>query len=102
MNVGLEAAEAAQEDGHVIAGGGLDSADANDLIDIHEALDKLAVEFPRPAEVVKYRNFIGMSVDETAAVMGISPRTVDTEWRFARSWLHRRLSVAGGGQVRED
>lgn len=41
------------------------------------------------------RYFAGLSVDETAAALEVSPRTVDSEWRFARAWLHRTLRSGG-------
>lgn len=70
----------------------VDPADDDELIGINEALPKLAELFPRQAEVVKQRFFVGLSVDETAEVLGVSPRTVDADWRLARAWLHRELS----------
>ena len=45
----------------------------------------------RKAEIVQLRYFAGLSVDEAAEVLGISPRQVDKEWRFAKAWLHREL-----------
>lgn len=62
------------------------------LLAIHEALQKLEQADPRRAELVMLRYFAGLSIDETAAALDVSPRTVDTEWRFARAWLHRELS----------
>lgn len=73
--------------------------DATELLAVHEVLDRLEEIDPRKAEVVKMRYFAGLSVDETAAALGVSPRTVDAEWRFAKAWLHRQLSkgdTAGG------
>ena len=46
----------------------------------------------RRAEVVKMRYFAGLSIDECAGAIGVSPRTVDSEWRYAKAWLHRELS----------
>lgn len=62
------------------------------VLAIDEALERLEQADPPRAEVVMLRYFGGLSVDETAAVLGVSPRTVDTEWRFAKAWLHRELS----------
>jgi RNA polymerase sigma factor (TIGR02999 family) len=67
-------------------------ADPVDLLALDEALDKLAGEYPRTAEVVTLRFFGELSVEETADALGVSPRTVDSEWQFARAWLHRELS----------
>lgn len=62
------------------------------LLAICEALEKLEQADPPRAEIVMMRYFAGLSIDETAAALGVSPRTVDTGWRFARAWLHRELS----------
>ena len=56
------------------------------------ALDRLALEDPRKAQVVELRFFGGLSVDETAEALGVSARTVHTDWAFARAWLYRTLS----------
>jgi RNA polymerase sigma factor (TIGR02999 family) len=61
------------------------------LLALDEALEKLKKAAPRQAEVVQLRYFAGLSVPETAAVMGLAPRTVDADWRIARGWLHREL-----------
>ena len=66
--------------------------DPAELLAIDEALDRLAAIDPERAEVVKLRYFAGLSVDETADAMGVSPRTVSNYWKAARAWLHRELS----------
>ncbi len=65
--------------------------DPSEVLAIDEALERLAVEHPRKAEVIEYRYFAGLSARETAEVMGVSPRTVDLDWRFAKAWLHKAL-----------
>lgn len=65
-----------------------------DLVDLDEALDRLATIAPRAAKVVELRFFGGLSVDETAAFMDISPATVKRQWSFARAWLFRTLSTS--------
>ena len=62
-------------------------APAEDLVDLDDALDHLARAYPRPAELVKLRFFGGLSLAEAAEVLGISSRTADREWVFARAWL---------------
>ena len=62
------------------------------LLAISEALEKLERDDPPRAEVVMMRYFAGLSIDETAAVLDVAPRTVDAAWRFAKAWLHRELS----------
>jgi RNA polymerase sigma factor (TIGR02999 family) len=66
--------------------------DAAEVLAVDEALKKLEQTAPRQAEVVMLRYFAGLSVDEIAQVLGVSARTVDYEWRYARAWLHRELS----------
>jgi len=63
-----------------------------DVLAIDFALDRLAVEDPRKAQVVELRFFGGLSVDETAEALGLSPRTVHSDWAFARAWLYRAMS----------
>jgi RNA polymerase sigma-70 factor (ECF subfamily) len=63
-----------------------------DLLAVDMALDRLALEDPRKAQVVELRFFGGLSVDETAEALGVSARTVHTDWVFARAWLYRALS----------
>ena len=63
-----------------------------DLVAIDEALDKLATEDPRKARVVELRFFGGLSMEETAQALGISLRTANNDWAFARAWLYRALT----------
>lgn len=61
---------------------------ANDeLLQLHEALHRLAVEDPRKAELVKLRYFAGMSIEEAAEALDISYRTAKRDWAYARAWL---------------
>lgn len=66
--------------------------DPETVLAVDEALQRLAEHDHRKAEIVTFRFFGGLSVDETAEALGIAPRTVDSEWRFAKAWLHRELS----------
>jgi RNA polymerase sigma-70 factor (ECF subfamily) len=65
-----------------------------DLLAVDAALEMLAVEDPRKAQVVELRFFGGLSVEETAEALGVSARTVHADWAFARAWLYRTLSAA--------
>jgi RNA polymerase sigma-70 factor (ECF subfamily) len=65
---------------------------ASELIALDEALNALAEIDARKARVVELRFFGGLSVDESAAVLAISPETVMRDWKFARSWLQAELS----------
>ena len=71
-------------------------ADGTDLIALDEALGELEKIDPRKAQVVSLRYFAGLSIEETAAAMDLSPATVKNEWAFARAWLHRQLSGETG------
>jgi RNA polymerase sigma factor (TIGR02999 family) len=64
-----------------------------DLLAVDAALEMLAREDPRKAKVVELRFFGGLSVEETAEALGISVRTVHTDWAFARAWLYRNLTA---------
>jgi RNA polymerase sigma factor (TIGR02999 family) len=75
---------------------------SDDLLAVDEAIQQLRAEKPHLAEIVMLRYYAGMSVDETAAVLGISASTLAREWRFARAWLVRRLGSAAGGAVSID
>ena len=66
-----------------------------DLVAIDEALTRLEQTDPRKAQVVTLRYFAGLTIDETAAALDISPATVKNEWQFARQWLYRALGPAG-------
>jgi RNA polymerase sigma factor (TIGR02999 family) len=61
------------------------------VLDLHEALERLAEEDERKALVVELRFFGGLGVREAAEVMGVSASTVERHWVFARAWLHREL-----------
>src|SRR5947209_11356792 len=61
----------------------------HDLIALDAALTKLAAEDPQAARLVELRHFAGLTIPEAADVLGISPRTADRVWAFARAWLHR-------------
>jgi RNA polymerase sigma factor (TIGR02999 family) len=61
------------------------------LLVVHEALEKLAAEDKRKAELVKLRFFVGLSNAEAADVLGVSEPTVKRDWDFARAWLLREI-----------
>jgi RNA polymerase sigma factor (TIGR02999 family) len=67
--------------------------DPADVLALDEALAKLRAHDERKAEIVQLRFFAGLSIDETAEMLGLSPRQVDKEWCFAKAWLHRELSA---------
>jgi RNA polymerase sigma factor (TIGR02999 family) len=68
-------------------------ADDDQLLAVNEALIKLAAQSKVEGELVKLRYFVGMTVEEAAEVLGISPRTADNYWAHARAWLFRELKA---------
>jgi RNA polymerase sigma factor (sigma-70 family) len=63
------------------------------LLAVNEALDKLVVQDPIEAELVKLRYFAGLTVEEAASLLNISPRTARNYWAHARTWLYHEISV---------
>jgi RNA polymerase sigma factor (sigma-70 family) len=59
---------------------------------LSRALDRLALQDPRQAQIVELRFFGGLTIDEAAEVVGISPATVKREWAIARAWLKREIA----------
>jgi RNA polymerase sigma factor (TIGR02999 family) len=65
--------------------------DPDSVLDVDEALDHLARADPQAAALVKLRYFSGLTGDEAAAALGVSPRAADSLWAYARAWLFERL-----------
>lgn len=63
----------------------------DELLALDEALTRLQAFDPRKCRVVELRYFAGLPIEEVARILGVSPRTVDTDWSLARAWLHREL-----------
>lgn len=63
-----------------------------DLLALDDAMEKLAKRDPRQAKIVELRFFGGLTVEEVAHVMGVSPRTIGNEWAMIRAWLRRELT----------
>ena len=74
---------------------------AAELVELDDALTRLAERSPRHARVVELRYFAGLSVEQTAEVLQVSPRTVKSDWAMARAWLFSELgpqhSIASPG-----
>jgi len=66
-----------------------------DLLDLDEKLETLRGLYERPARVVELRFFGGLSFEEAGHVLALSPRTVQADWLFARSWLRRAMRAPG-------
>jgi RNA polymerase sigma factor (TIGR02999 family) len=67
---------------------------ALDLLALHDALERLAGLDPEQARLVELRYFGGLSIEETAEALDVSPATVKREWALARAWLRRELGAA--------
>lgn len=70
------------------------SADGTDLLALDEVLNKLEKHDPRKFQVVMLRYFGGLSIEETAAALDLSPATIKNDWTIARAWLHREMSAS--------
>ncbi len=75
------------------------SARAAELIDLDSALDDLSAVYPRQARLVELRYFSGLSVEESATYLSVSPATVKRDWVMAKAWLLRRLSESGAPPI---
>ena len=71
-----------------------EGTDEADLLALHEALEKLAALDPDQARLVELRYFGGLTIEETAEALCVSPATVKREWAVARAWLRRELAGA--------
>jgi RNA polymerase sigma factor (TIGR02999 family) len=67
----------------------------DDLLALDDALDRLAAERPAVAELVKLRFFAGLTMEEAARTLGISPATAYRQWSYAQAWLFRAVSEKG-------
>ena len=63
------------------------TGNADELLRVHEVLDRFAAEDPQKAELVKLRFFVGLSLAEAGAVLGLPERTAKRHWAYARAWL---------------
>jgi RNA polymerase sigma factor (TIGR02999 family) len=84
VQVDLDRAQAAQ------------SQPGADMVALDDALEALAAFEPRGAQVVELRFFGGLTVDETAEVLNVSPKTVKRDWSLARAWLLEAMRPGGG------
>jgi len=68
-----------------------------DVLALHEALERLASFDPQQARIVELRYFGGLTIEETAEVIGMSPATIVREWTIAKAWLRADMSGAASG-----
>jgi RNA polymerase sigma factor (TIGR02999 family) len=67
------------------------SAPPDELLAVHEALEKLAAEDHSAAELVKLRYFVGMTMEEAATALDMAPRSAERLWTYAKVWLQREI-----------
>lgn len=65
---------------------------SEDILALNDALEKLETHDPKKADLIKLRYFSGMTMEEAAEVLGISPATAHRHWNYARAWLHQEIS----------
>jgi RNA polymerase sigma factor (sigma-70 family) len=70
-----------------------------DLVALDEALAKFAARDPLKARLVELRYFAGLTGNQAAEILGISPSTADRHWVFARAWLRREMEASGAGET---
>lgn len=70
---------------------------SDDLIAVHEALDRLADKDRLKADLVKLRYFVGLTVPQAAEVLGVSHATADRYWAYAKAWLHQEIIKGDDG-----
>jgi RNA polymerase sigma factor (TIGR02999 family) len=66
--------------------------DGDDLVALNDALDRLEAQDARKAQIVMLRYFAGLTIEETAAALDLSPAMIKKEWTVARAWLYRELA----------
>jgi RNA polymerase sigma factor (TIGR02999 family) len=71
---------------------------SDDLLALDEALEQLAIKDVRKAELVKLRYFAGLTMEQVAEALGISPATAHRDWNYARAWLHRSITGNSAAQ----
>jgi RNA polymerase sigma factor (TIGR02999 family) len=71
---------------------------SDDLVALSDALDRLEATDPPAAQLVKLRYFAGLTMPDAARALGMTLRTAERNWTYARTWLHRELSQAGTTQ----
>ncbi len=84
---GWRRTQAAPEELPIIGG-----APDEELLEVDEVLNALAAHDPRKAELVKLRYFVGLTLEEAGAALGLSERTAKRDWAYARAWLCREIA----------
>lgn len=77
----------------------IDAGPAADVVALDGALRELETHDPQKGRIVELRYFGGLTIEETAEILGISPRTVRREWRRAKAWLYRMISEGSSDEI---
>ena len=72
---------------------------SSELVKLDQSLERLAKLDPRQSKIVELRFFGGLTVEQTAEVLGISPKTVKRDWSMAKAWLHGDLKTLDAEQT---
>ena len=75
-----------------------DDGTGEDILALDEALERLTAEEPVAAEVVKLRYFAGLTTDQAAVTLGISLRTANRHWAYAKAWLFQQMKGSGAAE----
>lgn len=68
--------------------------DSEEVVAVGDALERLALEDPAASELVKLRYFVGLTMQEAAEALGLTPRTAERLWTYARAWLRQAIAAA--------
>ena len=71
----------------------MDNASVLDVLELNDALERLGEQHPRAAQVVELKFFGGLTSEGISEQIGVSLRTVKSDWRFAKAWLYRELGT---------
>jgi len=71
----------------------------DDLLEVNAALERFAAQDQQKAELVKLRYFTGLTIDEAAEILGVSPPTAKRWWAYARAWLHKEIEDQKNGRA---
>lgn len=74
---------------------------SKEFLELDSALERLAAMDARQAQIVEMRYFGGLTVEETAEVLGVSPKTVKRDWAVAKAWLHGELKASYGSAAEQ-
>ena len=87
-----------EQGGSTLWHGRFEGGPAQELLALHEALEQFAAHDPLKARLVELRYFGGLTLEQAAACLEISPSTADRAWRYARAWLYAAMDGPDAGK----